>query len=320
MSFKQIIGQEKAVSFLKKSLSANRIAHAYLFLGPEGIGKSLAAKNFAKVLNCQKDGMEPCDECEACLKIEKGIHPDVHWIEKEHTEIKIEAIRNLQNRLSLRPYEGKKKVFIINDAQDLNDESTNALLKVLEEPPQDSVLILIACDKSRIYPTILSRCQKINFASLDINKLKELLSKDYKVDKDYAHFLSGICEGRLGFALRIKDKFSLRQKNKLLDEILNSDTWMRKDALDTIDRENLEDIFKILISWLRDIFLSKLGFLDKFLINIDQKEKIARIKNKYSFKELEEGLRMISEARMNLAQNINPKLVFDLMRQSLCKI
>ena len=140
MSLENVIGQDRVLDFIKSSIENSRLANSYLFIGPEGVGKTLVAKEFAKTLNCEKNRLNPCDICSSCLKIEKQIHPDIHWIEKDDSGfIKIDQIRNLEKDISLKPFEARKKFFIIKEANCMTAEASNALLKTLEQPPADSV-------------------------------------------------------------------------------------------------------------------------------------------------------------------------------------
>ena len=145
---------------------SNKVSGGYIFSGPEGIGKKMVAKIIAQKLNCTADLNKPCGSCSSCLRIQKLQHPDVHIIENDESQIKIEDIRDIKREASFRPYEGVMKVFIIDNAHKLNSEAANALLKILEEPPKDSVIILITHKVQTIFKTVLSRCKQIRFASL----------------------------------------------------------------------------------------------------------------------------------------------------------
>ncbi|MDZ4383510.1 MAG: hypothetical protein U0937_02595, partial [Thermodesulfovibrionia bacterium] len=162
MALKDIIGQERAIEILRGCIKRNRVAHAYIFAGDEGIGKKLTAINFAKALNCQKPvtsknkdlslvtrhssliEIDCCDGCSSCIKINKSIHPDFFFIAPENGEIKVDVIRELQESISYKAFEGGWKVIIIDEAETLNQPAANACLKTLEEPPEQTILILIS--------------------------------------------------------------------------------------------------------------------------------------------------------------------------------
>ena len=205
MSFSSIKGQEGPIEYLKSCLRQDRIAKAYIFMGPEGVGKNLVAGEFARAIECLTKEDDACDSCESCRKIEKGNHPDIHTIDFGDEEIKVEFIRQLQREISFKAYEGKKKVFIIRNCHNLNPTSASAFLKTLEEPSGDSVIILITEKPAYVLRTILSRCQAVKFSPLPRQALEEILKKEYQLDADSAHFLSFFSEGRLGNALKLKD-------------------------------------------------------------------------------------------------------------------
>jgi len=315
MSFKDIKGQEKPINFLKESIQYQHLAGAYLFLGPEGVGKSMVAKTLAKVLNCLEEGLDACETCPSCIKIEKNQHPDVHFVasvgdEDEQGEaIKIEDIRQLQRQINLRPFEGRKKVFIIDNAHQMTAESANALLKILEEPPKNSLIILISSKSTRLFKTIVSRCRMIKFSPLPRKELEVTLKDEYHLVSEQAHFYSFFAEGRLGTALALKDTDIFNEKNLVIDQFISANN-ASFDNLAAKDRESLRRYLNLLVVWLRDIYLLKSGLPYAEIINLDRKEQLLKLMGNYSFSELDEALKFISQALLYLEQNVNAKLIF----------
>jgi len=192
--FKNILGQQKAVLSLQTQLRTNRIAQAYLFAGPEGVGRKKTAIEVAKALNCRdKEQIEPCDECPSCRKIDKNIHPDVHLIDfawqaglleekpEQQTQIKIDVIREIQREISLKRFEGNYKVFIIDQAEKMSQSAMNCLLKTLEEPPENSLLILVTTSQDMLTQTIISRCQIIKFNRLMDSVVHKILTEKFNL-------------------------------------------------------------------------------------------------------------------------------------------
>ena len=177
-----------AIQLLKAQIKNSSLAQSYLFTGPDGVGKSLTAKAFAKAVNCQEPGVSSCDRCVSCMKIEKDAHPDVHVIDVQEAEIKIEYIRQLQSEISLRPYEAKYKFFIIRNAHNLNIASASAFLKTREEPPLKSLIVLITEKPALLLKTIISRCRVLKFRPLTREGLREVLINDYSLAPGFAHF------------------------------------------------------------------------------------------------------------------------------------
>jgi DNA polymerase-3 subunit delta' len=319
MAFQNIKGQERAVGTLREYLKAKKIAGAYLFSGPEGVGKYFLARTFAKAVNCLLGQDEPCDTCASCAKVDKNEHPDVHIIDRADGEsISIESIRELKKSISLKPYEGRFKVFIINDAHKLGAEAANALLKVLEEPPGDSLIILVSAKSAKLFKTVISRCRTVKFFPLKRAELSTILKKDYFLDGGLAHFLAYSSEGRIGRSLNLKDTDALKQKNKVIDAFLEP----RAEPLDALANQSRQDIrlyLNLLAGWFRDIYLIKAGAPQDELINLDRRDEILKLMNRYSRPELDEIFRLISDSLLNLEQNVNVKLLLSNLKVQIWK-
>ncbi|MFH1355251.1 MAG: DNA polymerase III subunit delta' [Candidatus Omnitrophota bacterium] len=318
MSFDAIKGQERPIGILKSYIRQVSLGGGYLFSGPQGLGKRLVAKTLAKAVNCLNQTLDSCDRCISCTKIEAGQHPDVHMIEASASEIKIEQIRELKKSISLRPYEGRIKVFIIDNAHNLNAESSNALLKILEEPPGSSLIILLTDKISLIFSTIVSRCKILKFSGLARLKLKEMLKKDYRIKEEPAHFLAYFSEGRLGFALGLKDQDVLGEKNRIIDGF----TQLQKNRMPNLSSEKREEVknqLNILATWFRDIYFVKIGMPYSEVINLDRKDDLLRLIHRFSFPELDRRLRVISDSISYLDQNINVRLMLHNLGAQLWK-
>ena len=198
---------------MKRSLASGRLAHAYLFYGPEGVGKELAAKNFAKLLDCRSPRQgEACDFCEDCVAAEKHSHPDIIWLRPQGPGRMIRigdpvnpekgTVRHFQRMVALKPYMGKWKVGIFADAHTLQKDAAGALLKTLEEPPAGTVLILVTSRPDMLLSTIVSRCQAVRFEAMPEGTLEGILKHDYSLPQAEAGELSRLAEGRLGEAVR----------------------------------------------------------------------------------------------------------------------
>ncbi len=325
MSFKEIINQDHIIKFLLASYQADRFAGSYLFIGKEGTGKEKMAKEFAKLINCENVSGECCDECVQCNKIEQEKHVDIHWFRPMNKSISISQIRELERYMYLKPYESDKKVFIICDAQHLTIESSNALLKTLEEPVGDSVIILIVNDTATLLSTISSRCQKILFNSIDEAKIKDLLIHQYKVPLSQAHFISYFSEGSLDKALFFKDI-----RNDLFEKrghVLNS-IYYEKFSLFRMEEFNIKDntqkrksislLLDMLLAWFRDLLFVRIG-LKNPLINWDKKEDLSRLSSRYSPQELINNISTVANTKLLINSNINVKLAVSKMRADLWK-
>lgn len=324
MSFSRIMGQDKAIALLKSIVTSGRLPPSLLFWGQEGIGKRLTASTFAKAINCQEEGFEPCDKCSSCKKIDANNHPDVHFIPREAAEtndkksesIKIEDIRELQRYTALKPFEAKKKICIIDEAQKLTAEAANAFLKILEEPPKDTLFILISSQPNLLFSTIISRCQKIRFYAMEKLRLQQLLRNVYGLDEPLAHFLAYFSEGRLGAALRLKDRDTLRERDEIIDSYIGDNT-KSYDAADKADKQALKYSLQVMLAWVRDVYLIKTGIPHSELINFDRTNQILKAMPRLTFYDLDLAVNYLSDAAMYLEQNINPKLILANLKARL---
>lgn len=318
MRFSEIIGHEKTLNIINGYLEKSHFFGGYIFSGPEGIGKKMVAKCIAQKLNCAALQDAPCGTCDSCLKIEKLQHPDLHLIENNESQIKIEDIRGIQRQANFKPYEGALKVFIIDNAHQLNQEAGNSLLKILEEPPKDVLIILITHKPQNIIKTVLSRCKMIKFSALPRTKLEEVLTSNYALDRLTAHFLAFYAEGRLGLALRLKDTPLLQDKNKIFDNFLLSTKPLDRNLLGQ-SKEQLRVSLNILAAWFRDIYLLKAGLNGKEAINLDRQNDLLKQVQRFSFKQLDDILAALSESLLYLERNINSKLLLHNLGAQLWK-
>ncbi|MDR1522700.1 MAG: DNA polymerase III subunit delta' [Endomicrobium sp.] len=260
--FNNILGQKKVKQILQEQIKNNKIAHAYIFMGQEGVGKHLMAQEFAKILNCTVNDFTitdigACDRCVSCQKISKGVSPDLHFIdfikqaELEDEDIakqkvlKIETIRYMQKEIATKVHESKWKVFVIDPAEKMNIAAANSLLKTLEEPPNNTVIILIAKHKETIPKTIVSRSQMLFFAPIEQKEIVSWLVKNKSLSFDYAQEVASLSEGSLKNAINLlednqKENLSLWQKLKdknftILDILEFSKEATKNNALDCID-------------------------------------------------------------------------------------
>jgi DNA polymerase-3 subunit delta' len=330
MALKDIIGQEKALNILKGCINKERIPHAIFFAGDEGIGKKLTAINFAKTLNCTGtsagtdtfafDGEEEtagqdtvftdaCDKCSSCIKIDKGTHPDVFILSPEGDggQITVSAIRQLEESLSYKPFEGEWKIAIIDNADRLNSSASNAFLKTLEEPSQKSVLILISSRPDMILATIHSRCQKINFSPLPIDTMSDLLQEKYaEFDHEQASLLSTLSGGRLGYAL---NENLVAQRDWSFD-IFNQMLGSPEDNM-WEDRHAMEEWFEWGQLHLRDIAVFKATGREDLIINRDRMDEIKNISQGSTLKDILKLSREFYTIKERLHFNLNKQLTFN---------
>ena len=313
-----ILGHQRPLKIIDTYIQGGAFSGGFIFSGPEGIGKRMVAKIIAQKLNCTSNTNKPCGNCDSCKKIEKLAHPDLHIIENDQAQIKMEDIRAILREANFRPYEGAMKVFIIDNAHKLNTESANSLLKTLEEPPKDSLIILVTHKPQSIIKTILSRCRIIRFTPLVRSELENVLTGNYLLDKLSAHFIAYYAEGRLGLALRLKDSVQLSEKNKIFDSFVVSQKPLDRAFMGQ-NKEQLRFSLNILASWFRDIYMLKAGLKDDEIIHLDRRNDLLKLLPRFSFKQLDEIIATISESTLYLEKNINSKLLLHNLGAQLWK-
>ncbi|TKJ47283.1 DNA polymerase III subunit delta' [Candidatus Aerophobetes bacterium Ae_b3a] len=313
--FNDIKGQAQAIRILQKEIATSSISGAYLFTGPAGVGKTLTALTFAKALNCKKEKMDSCDECSSCQKIEHRNHPDVRIIAPENDSIKIEQIRNLKRESSYKLYEGRKKVWIIEQADKFGLAAANSILKILEEPPPQTVLILISQIKEGLLPTILSRCEVIRFFPLPLQEIEKIIAQQLPQGSNKIHILAKLARGRVEEALHlIKEENTLKIREELLNALrrnMNLEEMFKLAAQwANYKGKELQRFLDMILFWFRDILILGQGGKE-WLINYDKVEELAREKDKYSTEEIKRIMETIEKARYYLKSNVSQKLVLE---------
>lgn len=320
MSFADLKGQDSAINYLKAALRNDRISHAYIFSGPDGVGKMLAALNFAKAINCAdvKSG-SPCDQCPSCKKIDNSSHPDVFILKarEDGGAIKIEDVRALIKDAYLRPFEAKKKVYIIDSAQEMKHEAANALLKILEEPPADSIIILLTENIKALFQTIVSRSQVVRFFPLKLKEIEAILVKEHSLKAEDARILSHLSGGKLGEALAFKDGDLLTKRAILINKISSR---LKADLdFDDIPKEDIRVYLDMMLAWYSDILNLKAGGGDYMLVNIDKKDIISNEAKRLSYEKIEEIIEGLIATIKNIDQNANQKLALSVLGAKIRK-
>lgn len=333
MSFTSIIGHDRPVNILKRAIQNDAVAHAYLFSGEQGIGKRLTALAFAAALNCQAAGPAGgCGVCPSCRKAASGAHPDIRVVmpeshdeqllatlsnkeaAKASDEIKIDQIRRAQESISLRPSEGQKKVLIVDSADTMNDAAQNAFLKTLEEPPGDSLIILISAMPQSFLPTIRSRCQELKFQPLPRPVLAAVLQEKRGFDAHDAWFAAALSRGSLGHALSmdVRKEKADREQFLALWEGLGG---MRNDEILTLadgvskDREGFDRILDIGIEWLRDRLVYEETGDERLLVYEGGVDRIRSDHDRFSLHKTLQDMDLFILSRGLLERRVSAQLV-----------
>lgn len=333
MGFREIVGQDLAKRTLVNSLRSGRLASAYLFYGPKGIGKATAAFALAKAVNCKQEGDDSCDSCPSCRRIENLNYPDVRvilptppgvgledlsWTPKEGRphfghkgSISIDTIRSLRREIALKPYEAERRMIILLDADCMTVEASNAFLKALEEPPLDTTFVLTTTRASYLLPTILSRCQRIPFRRLSREEIEESLVRIAGVDSRRARSVSLISDGSLGRALELAEEGGETERQRVV-ELISLPPGDRWEALEEkqINPAGVEEMVGLLLLTYRDLLVFKeMG--EEGVVNRDLLSQLRVKANAISSEQIRSSIDSLMDASRALARNVNPKLVWN---------
>ena len=287
--FDEIIGNEQIKKELKKSILENKVSHSYMFVGIEGIGKQMMAKEFARIVLCTNEQEKGCHQCKSCIEFMSHNHPDFLYIEPDGNSIKIEQIRYLQRKIQEKPIISDKKVYIINDADKMTTESQNCLLKTLEEPPEYGIIILIGNNENAFLNTIKSRCMKIAFQPIENEYIKQYMEKTYGMTNISPNMLEAF-QGSIGKAILLKDK---KEQYKSIE-----------DMIEKLDKTDMTELMKLgePLYQSKDEIMNILDYINIILL------KLAKQNIQYA-----NCIDVIENTKKRLNQNANYDMCIDNM-------
>lgn len=335
--FDTIIGQHLPIRLLQTFMSDGAVPHALLFTGMPGIGKRTSARMFAAALNCQNrlqpaidasPAALPCGHCRSCTQILADHHPDVIRVEPQGVLLRIEQIRQLRASLAMKPFNAPQRVVIISDSQCMNPEAANALLKVLEEPPEDTILILTAHQRSDLLPTIVSRCRHIPFAPLEAEDIQAHLIDGKGVDPDNARTLAHICQGSLGRAIElVRGTWREEREWVIRSAGLDAPEALTRRPLGTAlafaaqlagRKDRVPELLDTLKTWIRD--LSVWTQCPGQVVNQDLADLLENASRQVDSPRLLHWWKSVEKAQKDIAGNANLRLTLDLMAVQLATL
>ncbi|RKU09507.1 DNA polymerase III subunit delta' [Candidatus Poribacteria bacterium] len=314
-----IIGHQQITEQLQHAVASDRIAGAYLFVGPTGVGKETVARYFAQLIFCQRDTQPPtvCGACLACRKVDSGNHPDLQFIRPDGSELKIGQIRELQKQIIYEPLEANRKVYILTDVDRMNDYAENALLKTLEEPPASSVLILLTSNVRVLLPTTRSRCQILQFHPMPTQELAEILVERFSVAPERATTLAITTDGAIGKALTQLEKGDAFIEE--VPEILKTTDRLAAFRLAEHFKDNPETLGE-LVTWYRDLLFLQQGAPSNLITHIHSVEELQRIVPRYSHLRIQQALQTVFDTKSLIENtNTNATLALEVMCLKLLK-
>ncbi len=329
MAFDDFIGNRPIVEALRQQLNQDRLPHAFLFAGPAGIGKSLLANYLAKAANCQEFTSDFCDQCPSCQKINQQVHPDVRWYAPDGQFIKIDQMREFSREAFFHPFEGRKRVFVLDRADRLKIEAANSILKTIEEPPESTLVILVTEKLHDLLVTIRSRCQVYRFTPLQPSEIELLLGQRADTTSAERRLLTRLSQGSVSKAA----DFDLEEYKEIRKELLQLLNDCAQDFKYTkvskfIDkmvsrRQEEKDKFdlrvEVLFILLRDLFLLRIDFASPFITNVDVQDDLRSLSRSYSLKQLFDGTRALDHIELGSRRNLNKSLAVDAFVFQLSK-
>jgi DNA polymerase-3 subunit delta' len=318
MGLSEIVGHEKQLETLRRSLLDGRLHHAYLFVGPDGIGKRTLALALAQTIHCAELESDFCGRCGVCRAVQTGNHADVRVVEplSNKKDISIQQVRDLEKALSLRSFSGRQKLAIIDPATLMNWPAQNALLKTLEEPPQGCILILIASNAGGLLPTVRSRALALSFAPLPRQQMVSFLISSKGKTKEQAEFLAALTMGSLGAVSKFeKEKMNEKRLDwmKTLVSLRVGDYRAALNAAEAL-AGNREETLKFLEwagLWYRDLLNFRIAHAADKILNMDMLAQIEEHSARIEEDDLFSLLSKTGEASQLIQRNVNRRMVLE---------
>ncbi len=315
MDFEKIIGHEDIIDNLRYMITNNKVANGILFEGTGGIGKKFTARTFAKSLLCQGED-SPCNECSSCLQFESSTNPDFLMVQETKSSIKKEEILDIIEFLSIKPFNSKYKVVIVEDFHKATPEAQNSLLKTLEEGPEYGVIILLSENNRNILETVLSRAKKYSFSPISIYKIVEYLMRNFNIDEKEAYFYANYSRGSIGRAIKFIEDEDFRTFRREYIGIFDMALKGRSDyVMENLkvfkNKDRLDEILDLYLIWIRDLLLFKKLGKGNYLYNIDYVDKLYS-QTHLRTENLERIKNLLIDLKSNLKYNINKDLALDL--------
>ena len=319
--FQDILGHEQIIEHLQNAIKTDKVSHAYILDGPDMSGKKMIADAFSMTLQCEKKGTEPCMECHSCKQALGKNQPDIIYLQHEKPNtISVDDIRSqINNDIGVKPYSSPYKVYIVDEAEKMNVQAQNALLKTIEEPPAYAVILLLTNNAEIFLPTILSRCVRLSLKAVPDEKIKKYLMEHYQVPDYKADVCVAFAQGNVGKAIELaasedfnEIKNSALQLIKRLDDI---ELYEMTEAVKQISNYKLQinDYFDLIMIWYRDVLLYKATADVNKLIFKEEVYEIKKEASRSSYGGIENILEALEKAKIRLNANVIFDLVIELL-------
>lgn len=320
--FSEILGQERVVGHFRNAIKLNKISHAYILNGERGMGKKMMAGAFAMTVQCQEGKDEPCMRCHSCKQFMSGNNPDIRWVTHEKpSSISVEDIRTqVNNDIIIRPYEYKRKIYIIDEAEKMTTASQNALLKTIEEPPGYAVILLLTSNKEMLLQTILSRCVVMDMRPVENEIIVDYLKTREKIVDYRAREAAVFSGGNIGKAKEMcasDDFFAFKEEvmrmAKNVEKMTVADMGENVKNISKQYKENIGIYLNLLELWYRDVLIYKVSLSYKELLFQKEEKSIREQALKLGYDRIEKILESIDKVRFQIKSNVNFELALEMM-------
>lgn len=319
--FADIIGQEQLKEHIQNAITSNKVSHAYIINGERNAGKEFIARIFAMTLQCEKGGVEPCNECHSCKQALSHNQPDIVYISHEKpNSIGVEDIRGqINNDIGIKPYSSPRKIYIMNEGEKMTPQAQNALLKTLEEPPEYAVIFILTDNVEALLPTIISRCVVLNMKPVSDNLVKKYLMEELGVPDYKANICVAFARGNIGKAKLLA---SSEEFEKVKDEAITLVKYINVMEINEIVKAikkimeyklDVNDYLDILTVWYRDVLLFKATKDMNSLVFKQEIQQIRRVADRSTYEGIENIVSALQQAKRRLEANVNFDLAMELM-------
>lgn len=323
--FKDIVGHEQIIEHLKTAIEMGKVSHAYILNGPDLSGKMMIAEAFARALLCEKQDPDGCGECRSCRQSDDRNNPDIIYVKHDKPNtISVDDIRTqLNNDIVIKPYSNQYKIYIVDEAEKMNQQAQNALLKTIEEPPAYAVIMLLTTNADSFLQTIRSRCITLNLKSVKNDVIKSYLMTEKKIPDYQADVCAAFAQGVVGKAIKLasSDDFNELKESALslikrLDDI---DLYEMGEAIKQISDYKLQvqDYFDLITVWYRDVLYMKATNDVNGLIFKDEVYDIKKQASKHLYHGIETIIEALDKAKLRINANVNFDLVIELLLMTI---
>jgi len=320
-NFKNIIGHEQIIQHMSTALKNKKISHAYIFEGPNGSGKNMLARAFAKALECEAGYGDACDMCRSCHQMDTGNQPDVKWLVHEKpATISVDDVRTqINGDMAIKPYSSKYKIYIVDEAEKMNEQAQNALLKTIEEPPAYGIILLLTNNLEAMLPTILSRCIVFHLKPVSTEKIVNYLEKEFNVPDYKAHICAAFSQGVIGKAIAMASSEDFNDlQYHVLNIVKNIHDMDIYEVIETVRhlsayKTDINDVIDMMMVWYRDVLILKVTKDANTIVYKDEYRALMNQAKRSSYEGINTIIQSLEKAKARLAANVNFDIAMEMM-------